>query len=52
MSFRMALCFAWVQGAQFYADLHEEAVAPLPPGEGTTWLDVGCPGRGSCGYDS
>lgn len=34
--------FARVQAAAFYAQLHREAVAQLPPGTGRDWLDVGC----------
>ena len=37
-----ALFFARVQAASFYRQLHREAVQLLPPGEGRTWLDVGC----------
>lgn len=37
-----AKLFAWLQGADFYRSLHAEAVASLPPGDGGSWLDVGC----------
>ena len=35
--------FTWLQGADFYHALHEEAVALLPLAKGTEhWIDVGC----------
>lgn len=34
--------FTWLQGAEFYKNLHHEAVAKLPAGEGKKWIDVGC----------
>lgn len=34
--------FTWIQGADFYRDLHRRAVELLPPGDGAGWLDVGC----------
>ncbi|HEY8708423.1 MAG TPA: methyltransferase domain-containing protein, partial [Burkholderiaceae bacterium] len=34
--------FGYVQDADFYRDLHREAVALLPPGAGKTWFDMGC----------
>jgi 2-polyprenyl-3-methyl-5-hydroxy-6-metoxy-1,4-benzoquinol methylase len=37
-----ATFFTWVQGACFYSAVHAEAVDLLSPGEGKTWLDVGC----------
>lgn len=37
-----ATLFTWLQGAEFYRHLHQQAVDLLPPGEGKTWLDVGC----------
>ena len=33
--------FTWLQGADFYRELHREAVEALPRGSGETWLDVG-----------
>ncbi len=42
MSFLSAAFFTWVQGAPFYVDVHSQAVALLPSGNGKTWLDVGC----------
>jgi ubiquinone/menaquinone biosynthesis C-methylase UbiE len=36
------LLFTWLQGADFYRDLHREAVVALPVGHGETWLDIGC----------
>jgi ubiquinone/menaquinone biosynthesis C-methylase UbiE len=42
MSKASAAFFAWIQGASFYSDVHAEAVNLLPPGNGKTWLDVGC----------
>jgi ubiquinone/menaquinone biosynthesis C-methylase UbiE len=37
-----AVLFAWLQGAEFYRDLHKRAVDCLPSGEGKTWIDLGC----------
>ncbi len=37
-----AKLFTWLQEADFYHHLHREAVELLPPGEGQTWIDVGC----------
>lgn len=37
-----SILFTWLQGAQFYQDLHQRAVDSLPPGTGKIWLDVGC----------
>ena len=37
-----ATLFTWLQGAEFYRSLHQQAVALVPQGEGKTWLDVGC----------
>ena len=37
-----SILFTWLQGADFYRDLHRCAVQNLPPGKGKTWLDVGC----------
>jgi len=34
--------FTWIQGADFYHDLHKEAVDRLPIGDGKIWIDVGC----------
>jgi len=34
--------FSYVQDADFYRDLHREAVVLLPEGAGRTWFDVGC----------
>ena len=36
-----AALFTWVQGADFYRDVHQAAVELLPCGDGQTWLDVG-----------
>jgi ubiquinone/menaquinone biosynthesis C-methylase UbiE len=36
-----AALFTWVQGADFYRDVHQAAVELLPHGDGQTWLDVG-----------
>jgi ubiquinone/menaquinone biosynthesis C-methylase UbiE len=33
--------FTWLQEADFYYDLHRQAVEALPAGEGETWLDIG-----------
>jgi ubiquinone/menaquinone biosynthesis C-methylase UbiE len=35
------LLFTWLQGADFYFDLHQQAVESLPAGNGETWLDIG-----------
>lgn len=35
------LLFTWLQGADFYVDLHKQAVESLPTGNGETWLDIG-----------
>jgi SAM-dependent methyltransferase len=37
-----ALLFSWLQGAEFYYNLHEKAVSSLPVGNGRTWIDLGC----------
>ena len=37
-----SILFTWLQGADFYRDLHRCAVQSLAPGSGKTWLDVGC----------
>jgi len=42
MSYFSARLFAWLQGADFYENLHRAAVEQLPPGHGKSWLDVGC----------
>ncbi|MBI3650524.1 MAG: class I SAM-dependent methyltransferase [Acidobacteria bacterium] len=34
--------FAWLQGADFYKNLHYEAIEKLPASEGKKWVDVGC----------
>lgn len=35
--------FTWLQGADFYHRLHQEAVTTLPPNDGSRqWIDVGC----------
>ena len=36
------MLFTWLQGADFYYNLHKEAVDSLPRGNGKIWLDVGC----------
>jgi len=41
MSEGAARLFAWVQGADFYTDVHRAAVGLVAPAEGH-WLDVGC----------
>jgi len=35
------LLFTWLQGADFYHDLHKQSVDLLPQGNGQLWLDVG-----------
>jgi len=37
-----AVLFTWLQGADFYSNLHKQAVDTLPLGEGKTWIDLGC----------
>ena len=34
--------FGLIQGADFYWQLHRQAVALLPPGQGKMWFDIGC----------
>lgn len=34
--------FGLVQGADFYVQLHRDAVALLPRGDGKRWFDIGC----------
>jgi ubiquinone/menaquinone biosynthesis C-methylase UbiE len=36
------MLFSWLQGADFYRDLHRQAVACLPHGAGSQWIDMGC----------
>ena len=42
MSLAAAGLFAWIQSAQGYRRVHRDAVQLLCPGEGRSWLDVGC----------
>lgn len=42
MSLFAATFFGWLQDADFYRELHRDAVALLPPGEGGLWIDAGC----------
>lgn len=42
MGYSSARLFAWLQGADFYRSLHSEAIAELPEGTGSKWMDVGC----------
>ncbi len=42
MSYSSAKLFTWLQGADFYRQLHQQAVELIPRKEGGTWLDVGC----------
>jgi len=37
-----AMLFSWDQSAPAYRSVHREVVDRLGPGEGRTWLDVGC----------
>ena len=37
-----AVLFTWLQGAEFYRDLHKKAVDCIPLGDNKTWLDLGC----------
>ncbi len=37
-----AVLFTWLQGAEFYSDLHKQAVDALPAGKGKIWIDIGC----------
>ena len=37
-----AVLFTWLQGAEFYRELHKQAVDFIPLGEGKTWFDLGC----------
>ena len=58
MGYFSAHLFTWLQGADFYRELHRRAVDLLPPGAGRVWLDVGCgPGlvprlAAAAGYDA
>lgn len=42
MSRATAKLFSWLQGADFYRLLYQEALEQLPPGGGQRFLDVGC----------
>ena len=42
MSRATAKLFSWLQGADFYRLLYQEALEQLPPGDGRRFLDVGC----------
>ena len=42
MGHSRAKLFAWLQGADFYKDLHSRAIEVLPDGKNRTWLDFGC----------
>lgn len=42
MSRKVARFFACLQEAEFYREVHRQAVALLPPGAGRLWLDLGC----------
>lgn len=42
MGYSSARLFAWLQSADFYINLHSEAITDLPQGEGKKWVDVGC----------
>jgi len=42
MGYVGAKFFAWLQGAEFYRNLHHEALKQIPDGKGKKWMDVGC----------
>lgn len=42
MSASAARLFAWLQDAQFYRDMHVDAVTSMANGDGRAWLDIGC----------
>jgi SAM-dependent methyltransferase len=42
MGYFGAKLFVWLQGADFYKDLHSEAIDKLPTGKDKKWVDVGC----------
>lgn len=42
MGYFSAKLFVWLQGADFYKNLHHEAIEQLSDGEGKKWIDVGC----------
>lgn len=42
MGYFGAKLFVWLQGADFYKNLHREAIEQLSDGEGKKWIDVGC----------
>lgn len=37
-----ATLFTWLQGAEFYRNLHQVAVDSLSEGDAKQWLDIGC----------
>lgn len=42
MGYFGAKLFVWLQGAEFYKNLHHEAVEQISDGDGKKWMDVGC----------
>jgi len=42
MGYFGAKLFVWLQGAEFYKNLHLEALKQIPDGKGKKWMDVGC----------
>jgi 2-polyprenyl-3-methyl-5-hydroxy-6-metoxy-1,4-benzoquinol methylase len=42
MSAGAARLFAWLQDAQFYVDMHLDAVTGMANGDSRAWLDIGC----------
>lgn len=42
MTVMAARLFSWLQGAEFYRDMHRATVDMLGDGNRRTWLDVGC----------
>lgn len=42
MGYFGAKLFVWLQGAEFYKNLHLEALKQIPDGKGKKWVDAGC----------
>lgn len=42
MGYSKSELFSWLQGADFYRDLHLDAIELLPSGEGRVWIEFGC----------
>jgi SAM-dependent methyltransferase len=42
MSYLGAKLFTWVHKADFYQDLHRQALSTIPDGASELWFDIGC----------